>query len=124
MDRKSASVLFAVLLVACLPLLAVESDADKSKIDFPDESVLSIDIVKNSIVDDRVAVSLNAGNTTTLYLSIYNLPSNTVTYDLWFGGSSGTYISSSVDSEDKVVRLAPGNQTYISVILSADREAN
>ena len=124
MDRKSASVLFAVLLVACLPLLAVESDADKSKIDFPDESVLSIDIVKNNIVDDRVAVSLNAGNTTTLYLSIYNLPSNTVTYDLWFGGSSGTYISSSVDSEDKVVRLAPGDQTYISVILSAEREDN
>lgn len=120
MNSRTATVLIAILLVACIPFAAIDTDSS-TPVDFPDN--ISIDVVDREITSEgRVNVSLDAGHTAALHLSITSSKTDGNPYVINVKGASGTISTSVVDSTPK--ELVSGKPYYLTINITADREAN
>lgn len=118
MNSRKAAALVVILLMVCIPFAAVDTDSSTT-VDFPDN--ISIDVVKGKIVNDHVSISLDAGRSTVVYLSIISTKTDGNPYIVSLSGSSGT-VSTSVETTN--LELQPNKAYYLPVTIDADREAN
>ena len=119
MNSRKATVLIAILLAVCIPLTAVEIDSS-TPVDFPSD--ISIDVVDREITNDRISVSLDAGYSKTLYLSIISTKTDGNPYVIAVHGTSGMVATSVPDATQN--ELVSGKPYYLAVNINADREAN